>query len=284
MKRRLVGIAAVLLLPIALAHGAEPGSGSLPRFDKVMIVILENANYRDALVQPFLGNLAKSGALLSEFYAETHPSLPNYIALTAGTTGGVTSNGPVSLDLRHIGDLLEAKGKTWKVYAEAYPGLCFLGDRSGNYVRKHVPFLSFKNIQKDPSRCAKIVDASALTSDAASGNLPDYSLYIPDERNDGHHTGPAFADRWLAKAFGPRLKNSAFMNGLLFVITFDEAEDNDPSNRVFTALIGDSVLSGSVSKTAYNHYSLLRTIEDGFRLGTLGRNDASAFSIVGVWR
>ncbi|HEY7321260.1 MAG TPA: alkaline phosphatase family protein, partial [Candidatus Binatia bacterium] len=207
MKRHLVGIAAVLLLPIALAHGAEPGSGSLPRFDKVMIVILENANYTDALIQPFLGNFAKSGALLSEFYAETHPSLPNYLALTAGTTGGVTSNGPVSLDLRHIGDLLEAKGKTWKVYAEAYPGRCFLGDRSGNYVRKHVPFLSFKNIQKDASRCAKIVDASALTSDAASGNLPDYSLYIPDQRNDGHHTGPAFADRWLAKAFGPRLKN-----------------------------------------------------------------------------
>jgi len=49
-------------------------------------------------------------------------------------------------------------------------------------------------------------------------------------------------------------------------------------------LIGDSVLSGSVSKTAYNHYSLLRTIEDEFRLGTLGQNDASAFSIVGVWR
>ena len=49
-------------------------------------------------------------------------------------------------------------------------------------------------------------------------------------------------------------------------------------------LIGDSVLSGSVSKTAYNHYSLLRTIEDEFRLETLGQNDASAFSIVGVWR
>jgi Phosphoesterase family len=284
MKTSLVGIAAVLLLPITLAHAAETGSHPEPRFDKVMIVILENANYMDAMAQPFLANLAKSGALLSEFRAEAHPSLPNYIALTAGTTAGVTSNGPVSLDLRHIGDLLEAKGKRWKVYAEAYPGRCFLGDRSGNYVRKHVPFLSFKNIQKDPLRCAKIVEASALNSDAARGNLPDYSLYIPDQRNDGHHTGPAFADRWLAKAFGPRLKNSAFMKGLLFVVTFDEAEDNDPDNRVFTALVGDSVLSGSVSNTAYNHYSLLRTIEDVFRLGTLGQNDASAISIVGTWR
>jgi Phosphoesterase family len=284
MKRCVVAIAAILFLPIALAYGAEPVSRSVPRFHKVMIVILENANYTDALAQPFLSALAKSGALLSEFHAEGRPSLPNYLALTAGTTAGVTSNGPVSLDLRHIGDLLEAKGKTWKVYAEAYPGRCFLGDRAGNYVRKHLPFLSFKNIQKNPSRCANIVEASALTSDAASGNLPDYSLYIPDQKNDGHDTGPAFADRWLATAFGPLLKNSAFMKGLLFVVTFDEADNSDPTNRVFTALIGDSVLSGSVSKTAYNHYSLLRTIEDEFRLGTLGQNDASAFSIVGVWR
>jgi len=113
-----------------------------------MIIILENANYRDALAQPFLSNLAKRGALLSEFYAEARPSLPNYIALTAGTTAGLTSNAPVSLDLHHIGDLLEGKGKTWKVYAEAYPGHCFLGERSGTYVRKHVPFLSFENVRK----------------------------------------------------------------------------------------------------------------------------------------
>ena len=282
MKRLLLGLAAILLFPIAMVHGAD--SSSVPRFNKVMIIILENANYRDALAQPFLGNLTKSGALLSQFYAEAHPSLPNYIALTAGTTSGVTSNGPVSLDLRHIGDLLEAKGKTWKVYAEAYPGHCFLGKQSGTYVRKHVPFLSFENVQKDVHRCANIVEASVLTADVASGSLPDYSLYIPDQRNDGHDTGPAFADRWMAQAFGPLLKNDAFMKGLLLVVTFDEADDRDPANHIFTALIGESVLSGSVSKNPYNHYSLLRTIEGALSLGTLEKNDASASSIAGVWR
>ncbi|HEY7166143.1 MAG TPA: alkaline phosphatase family protein [Candidatus Binatia bacterium] len=284
MMRSLIAIAAILFLPIALAHGAEPRYSSAPRFGKVMIVVLENANYRDALAQPFLGQFAKQGALLSEYYAEAHPSLPNYIALTAGTTAGLTSNAPVSLGLRHIGDLLEAKDKLWKVYAEGYPGRCFLGERSGLYVRKHVPFLSFENVQKRASRCARIVEASALISDVASGKVPDYSMYIPDEQNDGHDTGPAFADRWLAKSFGSLLKNSAFMKGLLFVVTFDEADGSDPRNRVFTALKGDSVLSGSVSKKPYNHYSLLRTIEDGLGLGNLGQNDASAFSMVGVWK
>src|SRR5439155_12590635 len=105
MKRLLLGVAVILLLPIAMVHGAD--SGSVPRFNKVMIIILENANYRDALAQLFLGTLTKSGALLSQFYAEAHPSLPNYISLTSGTTGGVTSSGLWSLDLLYIGDLLD---------------------------------------------------------------------------------------------------------------------------------------------------------------------------------
>jgi Phosphoesterase family len=284
MKRLLIGLATILHLAFALACAAESGSQSPPRFNRVMIIVLENANYADALRQPFLGKLASSGALLSQFYAEAHPSLPNYIALTAGTLADVTSNGPVSLSLRHIGDLLEAKGKTWKVYAEAYPGHCFLGGQAGTYVRKHVPFLSFENIQRDARRCANVVEASALASDVATGNLPAYSLYIPDQKNDGHDTGPAFADRWMAQAFGPLLKNHAFMKGLLLVVTFDEADKSDPTNRIFTVLTGESVLSGSISKSPYNHYSLLRTIENVLTLGTLGQNDATASPVAGVWR
>lgn len=283
MRRLLIGIAVVLVLPLALAHGAESGSQSVPLFNKVMIIVLENANYEEAMAQPFLGKLAKSGALLSRFYAETHPSLPNYIALTAGTVAGVSSDRPVSLKVRHIGGLLEARDKTWKVYAQAYPGHCFLGQRSGMYVRKHVPFLSFVNVQNDARRCANVVEASALNYDAAKGNLPDFSLYIPDQKNDGHDTGVAFADRWLVQTFGPLLKNPAFMKGLLFVVTFDEA-DNDLSNHIYTALAGASVLSGSVSKSPYNHYNLLRTIEEGLSLGTLVQNDASASPIAGVWK
>ncbi len=283
MRRFIVVVFTILILPL-LAHGAESGSQFLPLFNKVMIVVLENANYADAMAQPFLGQLAKSGALLSNFSAVARPSLPNYIALTAGTVAGLSSNDPVNLNLPHIGDLLEAKGKAWKVYAEAYPGRCFLGAQSGPYVRKHVPFLSFKNIQNDTRRCANIVEASTLDRDAATGNLADYSLYIPDENNDGHHTGVRFADRWTERIFGPRLKNPGFMKGMLWVVTFDEAAGGDHSNHIYTALAGESVLSGSVSKSPYNHYSLLRTIEDALGLGTLGRDDAVASRIGRVWR
>ena len=283
MRSFRIGIAAVFILSAALAHGAEPVSRSAPVFSKVMIVILENANYKQAIAQPFLGQLAKSGALLSRSYAVARPSLPNYIALTAGTAAGVTSNRPVSLKVPHIGDLLEAKGKTWKTYAEGYPGRCFLGTRSGNYVRKHVPFLNFENVQKDARRCANIVEAAALHADVTGRKLADYSLYIPDENNNGHDSGVAFADRWLAQIFGPLLQNPVFGKGLLFVVTFDEA-DEDRSNHIYTALAGEPVLSGSLSTEPYNHYNLLRTVEDALGLGTFGKNDASVSSIAGIWR
>jgi len=179
---------------------------------------------------------------------------------------------------------LEAKGKTWKVYAQAYPGNCFLGAQSGNYVRKHVPFLSYVDVQQDARRCAGIVDDSGFSGDIANGRLPDFSLFIPDIKNDGHDTGVAYADNWLNSYFTPLLKDPAFMKDMLLVISFDEDDKSTTTNHIYTALYGDSVIPGSVSDGSYTHYSLLRTIEDTFGLGTLNQNDRSAAPITGVWR
>src|SRR5262249_31933254 len=151
------------------------GPGGQPRGQRVMLVILENADYDAARAQPFLAQLARAGGVLRQSFAVAHPSQPNYLALTAGNTYGVDSNAPVTLDVPHIGDLLEAKGRTWKVYAEGYPGHCFLGSHAGTYVRKHVPFLSFKNVQTNPARCGRIVDAAGLATDVRQGTLPDYA-------------------------------------------------------------------------------------------------------------
>lgn len=274
-----------LLLGALMVLAAAPAVGAFPRppFEKVFIVVLENATYANALAQPFLADLASRGALLANFFGETHPSQPNYIALTAGSTYGVTSNLNVSLDVGHVGDLLEAAGLSWKVYAEGYPGGCFLGASSGAYVRKHVPFLSFANVQTDPARCARIVNASALAGDIAGGTLPDYALYVPDLNNDGHDTSVTFADQWLATTFGPRLQDPRFTDGRLFVVTFDEAPTTGP-NHVYTSLYGRGVVPGAASAIRHDHYSLLRTIEDALALPTLGQHDATASPITGVWR
>lgn len=275
----------VLLLALCsavFAGAPAPAAGAAPSFKKVVIVVLENTDFQDALVQPFMSELAKKGALLKDFHAITHPSQPNYIALTAGDTHRVTDNSNVTLDVPHIGTLLEKAGKTWKVYAEGYPGGCYLGRQRGAYVRKHVPFLSYKDVQKDPVRCARIVDESSFEGDVKGGRLADYSLFIPDNNNSGHDTGVDFADKWLAKTFGPLL--TSFPKEALLVITFDEDSNNGGDNKIYTVLYGGSAAPGAVSSDRLDLYSLLRTIEDALGLGTLGLRDASAPSIRGVWK
>jgi len=248
-----------------------------------MIVVLENENESNAIDQPFMKSLAARGAYFESYKAITHPSQPNYIAMTAGDLHGVKDDRNVDLDVRHLGDLLEAKGLSWKVYADSYPGNCRLDARIGSYARKHVPFISFKNVQENPARCANIVNASRMYDDIAAGALPDYSLFIPDMNNDGHDTGVEFADRWLEATFGPLLGDPRFMKGMLFVVTFDESRSSG-GNRIYSAFYGDSVIAGSVSDHPWNHYSLLRTIEESFQLGMLGLNDQSADPISGIWR
>lgn len=302
-RRRIVAALAMAVLlagpacaPARAATVADAASPALvgatavanaPRFDRIMTIVLENTNYAKALEQPFLASLAARGAILTDLSAEGHPSQPNYIALVSGSTHGVDSDGNVTLDARHIGDLLEAKGLKWKVYAERYPGNCFLGSGApGGYVRKHVPFLSFRDVQASPSRCARIVKASALWDDVRNGTLPDYSLYIPDEKNDGHNTGVSYADHWLETTFGPLLRDPRFMKGMLLVVTFDESRHRFLPffNGVLTVVVGDSVVSGSKSDRSYSHYSLLRLVEDRFGLGNLGAEDAKAPAITGIWK
>lgn len=254
-----------------------------PSFKKVVIVMFENGDPAEALAQPFFARLAKDGARLAEYYAVTHPSQPNYIALVAGDTLGVDGDKNITLEETNLADLMEVAGKSWKIYAEGYPGNCFLGARSGKYARKHVPLLSFKNVQDDPKRCGRVVEASSFFSDFKAGKLPDYSMYVPDLDNDGHDTGMEAADKWFGEQFGPLLEDPKFGKDLLLVATFDEDDSNGP-NRVLTLLYGAGVKADFVSPNRYDHYGLLRTVEDQLGIGTLGRQDASATPIAGVWK
>jgi phospholipase C len=277
---------ALVALSAISAHAAAP-------FKRVFIVILENENNEEALEQPFLARLAREGAYLADYHGVTHPSYPNYLALTSGSTWNAWTDFQKTIDGTHIGDLLEAKGLRWKTYAEGYPGgerrrdyaqnECFLKRGSGKYARKHVPFLSYKNIQDDLRRCDLVVNADQLERDVKEGHLPDYALYIPDLDNDGHDTSVRHADQWLARTFGPLLKDPRFAEGTLFVVTFDEDDDRH-DNHIYTALWGDAVRPGARVDARFDHYNLLRTIEDAFGLGTLGRHDAKATAITGIWR
>jgi hypothetical protein len=283
---RSISLSLLLLLsalPASAARQRAVRHPSIPRtgIEHVFIVVLENTDASEAEKQPFIGRLISEGTHLRRYFALTHPSQPNYLAMTAGSLFGVDHGGPLLLRARHIGDLLEKKGLDWKAYAEEYPGDCSLvEDTPAGYARRHVPFLSYENIQKDKARCvAHVVNATTLDADIASGALPSYSLYIPTDFNNGHDTGVAAADRWLESRFGPLLNDERFTNRLLFILTFDE-DASAIDNRVTTVLWGPSVKKGVVSDRYFDHYSMLRTVEDIFGAGSLGQHDAEARSFV----
>jgi hypothetical protein len=286
------------LTALLLASGMPPSLSLMPRgvraaagrsaglrFERVFIVVLENQDYDRALRQPFLQHLASIGALFTDFHAITHSSYPNYLAMAAGSTFGIEDNTPQDLDARSLVDLFEAAGVTWKVYAENLPSPCFTGHASpdGLYVHRHEPYISFRAIQSQQAWCGRILNAAQLQADLAQDALPQYSFYVPNLRNDGHDTGVAYADSWLQGFLAPLLLNPHFSRGTLVIVTFDE-NARARGNQIYTVFAGPMVQPGITSGIRYDHYSLLRTIEDNYGLATLGREDAKASVICCVWK
>lgn len=292
-----------------------PRPPSTRHFDRVVIVVLENEDETDAIRDDYLGHLAGQGAYLANFRGLFHNSYPNYLAMVSGTifnfadVRGGNSDRQIDWPPDHhsVADELDAKGLRWKAYAEDYPGgpgdpAPFLGDGKGaDYRRKHVPLLSFSNISETASgkrRFDNVVSVrssdpqNAFAQAVRTGSLPEYSFYSPNMKNDGHDTDLPYASGWLKSflshgGYAPRDASDSntvigFPKGTLIVVTFDESGKRAPHNRIYTALWGDMVCH-TVSRTAYNHYNVLSTIEQNFGLTPMAEGDAWARPIDDVW-
>jgi hypothetical protein len=276
-------LALCILLTALLPQGASASPFRGKYFDRVVFVLFENAYYEQAIQQPFFKQLAGKGVLFTGFNAITHPSQGNYVALTSGALNGVRGNGAYNLNVRNITDLLDARGISWKVYAEDFPGNCFTGSYKNAYARKHNPFISYMNVQGSPERCAKIVSGAQFDRDAATGSLPQYAFYIPNQKNDGHDTGVSYADKWYRKAFSRHFQNPALAKNTLFVTTFDESGGTH-QNHIYTSFYGAMLKPGLQVSAPLDLYSLLRLVEDNWSLGTLGREDSRAKIIPDIWK
>ena len=289
-------------LPPALSPAPAPAPvvSAGKHFDRVLIIVLENQNYSSAMKDPFLAQLAAKGASFSNFRALIHPSYPNYLAMVGGSLFGVRSNDQITLpdDSSHrtIADFLD-----WKNYAEDYPSepQPFLGDR-GKYSRKHVPFLSFAKIQqesfgnvisvdtKDPHN-RFVADVADFRSDPKKHPLPRYMFYSPNSDDDGHDPvlrpgrGLKKASSWLNKFLKESFPLDEKMTGTLVIVTFDESQFLDKTERIYVVFLGDMVKPGEITKT-YTHYSVLRTIEDNFGVLPLNSGDGHAEPITEVWK
>lgn len=240
-----------------------------------MLIIMENHSFSQIVSNPdapYLNQLAQRFGLAANYQAVTHPSLPNYLALTGGSTFGITTDCTgCSVPGSSLADQLEAKGLTWKAYMDGMPSACFSGSTSGNYAKKHNPFLYYDDIAGNATRCSQSdVPLSALNQDLAAGSLPSFSLVVPDQCHDMHSCPVADGDTWMAGFLPSLLSSSAYQSGSTTIyITFDEGTDAD--NQVATWVIRPSVAPGTRFSAAASHYSLLRTIEDSFGLAPLGQ-------------
>jgi phosphatidylinositol-3-phosphatase len=302
-------MAAGLLVTQATAVSASNGR-SWKNFDHVFVIMMENTGYA-ALIgnpnAPWINSAAQTYGFALSSYGVTHPSQPNYVAITAGTTAGVPDDNDVTISALNIVDQLEAKGKTWTDYQESI-SLCagnLLAHACGNqlYERKHNPFVSFADVQTNPTRMANVVDLSQLGTDLASGSVADYSFIAPNQCNDMHGRGGggaadpcdysnvqgliATGDAFLGNLVGQIMSSSAWSANSVIFVTWDESDytgsptdfgfgdtsgcctANPGGGHVVTLVISSTHDGARQSDRAYNHYSVLGTIQDAWGLGCL---------------
>lgn len=271
----------------------------IPNFTHIITIVFENKEFGTVIgnpQMPYFNHLAKSYTLLTQFYAVTHPSLPNYLAMISGGTYGVTFDCTSCIeDGVTLPDLIEGRGLSWKTYQEDMPSPCFAGAESSNYAMKHNPFVYFKPIRLDLERCKRsIVPFTQLFVDLAAGALPNYVFITPNQCNDAHDCPIDITDNWL-KAFMGQIQPPLDADGYpyLIILTWDEGQGNhsccgmpdEAGGRIATVLISPQVKNGFEDATPYTHYSLLKSISEAWHLTYLGHAaDAENVLILAPWK
>jgi phosphatidylinositol-3-phosphatase len=248
----------------------NPASVARARTSHVVIVVMENREFSDVVgssAAPYVNALARRYALATS-YAITHPSLPNYLALTAGSTFGVTSDcTDCHVGARNLVDELEAAHLSWKAYMDGMPRRCFKGPAAGRYAKKHNPFIYYDDVSRNPRRCSRIVPGRELGPDLRAGRLPTFVWVTPDLCEDTHDCSVATGDQYLRRLV-PAVLRALGPHGVLLV-TWDEGSSDAgccggtaTGGRIATVIAGPDVRRGARPGAAYTHYSTLRTIEE----------------------
>ena len=276
LKTCLALIALVAITPLR-AQPLESSPSTVSEIQHVVLVWFENKEATDitAASAPYFTSFAGANLNFTNFYAITHPSQPNYLNLFAGSTQGTSTNDhfsfPPSAD--NLGHQLSVAGKSWRVYAQNFPGSCYDGDSfgggpdgpgvGGTYVRRHNPAISFENIRLTPTECANIQPLANFDPTV------NFAFVVPNLTNDIHDGTIAEGETFL-QAFIPLVTASPDWAHTLLIISFDEGRTTvNGGGRIYAAATATWLTSASVPAT-YNHFSLLRTIEEIFGVPYLG--------------
>ncbi len=278
-----VGLLLVFASPGCGASHSGPPLAKLPASSPsatrshIVVIVMENKEYGDVIGNasaPYINGLARTYALATNFSAVSHPSLPNYLALTGGATFGFKTD---CVSCRRVAgksvvDELEAAGVSWKAYMEGTPAGCERGGSARAYAN---PFAYFDRVARSRSRCSRIVTYPQLASDMRTGRLPTFVWISPNLCNSMHdcsvHTGDGFLGQLV-----PSLLHRLGPRGILF-LTWDEGSSNRGCCRqaagghVPAIVAGPRVRRGARSSVPYDHYSILRTISNALHIAPLGQ-------------
>jgi hypothetical protein len=305
-RRSLAALALLALLALLAGCGkASPGKVSLgaasasprSRDSRVIVVLLENAEYDEVIgssSSPYANALARRYGLMTQSFAIGHPSLPNYLALTSGSTHGIDSDCTgCSVSSANIVDQLEGAGRSWGAYLEDLPAMssssCFDGAQSSGYAKKHNPFAYYTDIARSPARCRHLQGFARLASELRAGRLPEYVWISPNLCDDGHDCGEHAADRFLARSI-PALLRALGPRGFL-VVQWDEGTSDRgccgvaAGGQIATIVAGPQVRSGARSAAAIDQYGVLGSIEEAFGLAPLaGAADPRSGRLTALFR
>jgi hypothetical protein len=261
------------------AVAADPG-GLLPRPSKVAVLPLENRSYGQVIGNPsapYINSLAHKYTLATKYYALTHPSLPNYIALTGGERFEITRNcaGCDTAATNLVGQLSRA-GVSWKAYFEGLTYNHRPGTTTTTYNPHYNPFVYYDSVRTKTNSTSRIVGFKTLGQDLGAGQLPRFSWIAPGVRHDGHNSTLRQTDRYVSQLV-PRVLRALGPNGVLY-LTWDEGAHTDSAGangskgggHIALIAAGGGARRHATTAVAANHYSLLRTIEGNFGLKALG--------------
>ena len=271
---------------VSIRHRRPQSTSTSPRgaaqagaVSHVVLVVEENHELGQIIGSrqaPFLNRLATEGTLLTGYYAIGHPSLPNYIALVAGDPLGIHDDcRSCQRHGRTLVDQLQAAGISWKAYYQGLPAPCSAAARAGAYVKKVDQFLHLDSVRSSPLRCRRVVPLTQLNADLGGGRLPRFVMVTPDLRHDMHSGSIRQADAFLRHLYHRLLTRSAKRSAILLIVTFDEGRSDHGLHRgrggghVATIVVGPGVPAGAWDPTPYDHYALLRSLEQRFGLRPL---------------
>ncbi len=250
----------------------------------VMVVMLENKGYAATLgtcaADPYYCSLASGYASYTNWSGVSHPSLPNYLAFTSGSTQGCASDGcPTGIGATDLGGQLSAAGIPWTAYMELMPSPCYGGGSSGGYARKHNPFAYFTD---DAGQChvQPYPGAAGLVGQLNSGAAGDFVWVTPNLINDMHDGTVQQGDAWLSANIPAVLASSWFANNGVVIVTMDEG-DAGSTNQIPMVVISHTSRGQGAIATAGNHYGTLRAIEQWYGLGFLGAAATAGGNLVG---